>query len=290
MSKRPCLKESKGLCGMIDKKTNDRILSFVQVKPRTVQEIAHHIGRNWRTAEAYIERIAQETGLLNMRTFREGTRGALKIVYWNAIDVRASTYQERLSTRILQVRRKEEFSAFDIFQFATDGREATYSSDPAPPQAWLPEKLLKNAKHHAFILSGNLSWIAADPSIKKVIEARANAKLSLKILTRVDVISAPLVDALMQINMRVGWDAIEVRHCEQPLRGIVVDDTCVVLKEVLSVQMHRELKKEHYLYLRLTDPQWVAWTVRVFWKLWEQSVLAKTRLDALYEVTKKERK
>ena len=60
---------------MLDAKTEKRLLSFVKEKPRTVQESAQLLKKNWRTAEAYLQKIAAETGQIAFRTFREGTRG-----------------------------------------------------------------------------------------------------------------------------------------------------------------------------------------------------------------------
>ena len=59
-----------------------KITDFVKGKPKTIQEISQHIKKNWRTAERYVEKIEKESGTLSTRIFREGTRGALKVVYW----------------------------------------------------------------------------------------------------------------------------------------------------------------------------------------------------------------
>lgn len=47
---------------MLDAEIHKKICEFVKSKPRTVQEIAEHIKKNWRTAERYVERISEETG------------------------------------------------------------------------------------------------------------------------------------------------------------------------------------------------------------------------------------
>ncbi len=77
----------------IIKKIND----FVFLKPRTIDEIAKYIRKNWRTANRYVEGIAEQQGTLAIRVFREGTRGALKIVYWASIEqIHSSAFQEQL--------------------------------------------------------------------------------------------------------------------------------------------------------------------------------------------------
>ena len=65
----------------IDSQVRKNICDFVQHKPRSIQEIAQYIKKNWRTAERYVNRIEEETGLISSRVFRGGTRGTLKVVY-----------------------------------------------------------------------------------------------------------------------------------------------------------------------------------------------------------------
>src|SRR3989344_1562616 len=102
----------------LQKESKDTILQAIQQKPRTVQEIAQVIAKNWRTADRYVEIIAEETGLIATSVFREGSRGSLKVVYWNALEkAKGSAYQERLLQKIVQGRRKEDFSPLDIYKF-----------------------------------------------------------------------------------------------------------------------------------------------------------------------------
>src|SRR3989344_5559122 len=102
---------------MLDNQTIKKIEDFIYLKPRSMQEIARHIQKNWRTADRYIQEIMEEFGTISTRTFREGTRGALKIVYWSSVDkISNSLFQEKLKEEILHFKRKEDFSAFDIFQ------------------------------------------------------------------------------------------------------------------------------------------------------------------------------
>src|SRR3989304_4113186 len=94
-----------------------KIEDFVYGKPRSVQEIAEHIGKNWRTADRYIDDIEKEFGTLATRVFRGGTRGALKIVYWASVEkVSPTAFQTQLEEQILKGRTKYDFSPFDIFQ------------------------------------------------------------------------------------------------------------------------------------------------------------------------------
>src|SRR3989338_412779 len=102
---------------MLDNKIIKKIEDFVYKKPRAVQEIAQYIGKNWRTADRYIQEIEKEFSTIATRTFREGTRGALKIVYWASVEkVSHSVFQQQLEERIMVGRTKYDFSGFDIFQ------------------------------------------------------------------------------------------------------------------------------------------------------------------------------
>ena len=51
-----------------------KIENLVSQKPRSIQEIANSIGKNWRTADRYIEEIEKNFGTISTRVFREGTR------------------------------------------------------------------------------------------------------------------------------------------------------------------------------------------------------------------------
>jgi hypothetical protein len=269
---------------MLEKRTEQQILDFVRVKPRTMQEIASLTEKNWRTAERYVQTISQETGLIATRTFREGTRGALRIVYWNALEsAKGSAYQERLLQKILQGRRKEDFSPFDVYQFVpVDRREAFVEQQEFSLNDKIRfNKLILKAEQQVLFLSGNLSWVELGPDMMKTIEQLAKRGVRIKVLTRVDVTSEKNTAAMLDINHRVGWDAIEIRHCEQPLRAIIVDDKIMSIKEVLSPELHRELKRKQFIFYLISDLEWVAWLQKVFWHLWGQSVDARTRLDAL---------
>ena len=82
---------------VLDNKTIEKIKSLVYQKPCTIQEIAQTLEKNWRTANRYVKQIMLRTGQIRVRTFREGTRGAIKIVYWNNTEKIYSTdVQEKL--------------------------------------------------------------------------------------------------------------------------------------------------------------------------------------------------
>ena len=95
---------------MLESAMVKQVVGFVQAKPRTIQEIAHLLQKNWRTADRYVEQIATEQGSIATRIFREGTRGALKLVYYvNSERIASTEFQERLLQRILAGTKKFDF-------------------------------------------------------------------------------------------------------------------------------------------------------------------------------------
>lgn len=274
---------------MLEKQTINKMLDFVRQKPRTVQEIAFFIKKNWRTADRYVDIISSETGFISTRTFREGTRGALKLVFWNSLDSsKGSAYQDFLLNKILQGKNKEDFSPFDIYQFVPeDKREAflEYEELSENPKINLPKVLLQ-AKHQVLFFSGNLSWTELGSEVVKAVETLSKNKISIKVLTRIDIVSKKNTELALSMNKRFGWDVFSVRHCQHPLRAVIVDDQFFNIKEVLSPIFHKELKKKTFIFYVVKDPEWINWLQKVFWHLWNQSIDAELRLKALDSVRK----
>lgn len=274
---------------MIDKELIRKITEFVFVKPRTIQEIALLIKRNWRTADRYIENIASETGSISTRTFRGGTRGALKVVYANVLPLKGSAYQEKLLQKILQGKFKEDFSPLDIYQFVPQDKRKCFKEDleySTHPEIKYDE-ILKKANHQILFFSGNMSWLDLGPKevILKQLGELSKKGISIKILTRVDIISRRNIERTLAMNRRFGYDAIEIRHTEQPLRAIIIDDKFASMKEVLNPSYRPlEITKKSFLFYLIEDPQWIVWLQRVFWHIFSQSVDAKQRLEAIDSV------
>ncbi len=265
---------------MLQKEIIQKVLDFVRIHPRTVQDIASLLQNNWRTADRYVEQIAQETGQINTKIFRAGTRGALKIVYWRALEPgKGSAYQERLLQHILTGKQKEDFSPFDIYQFVEENKREIVQREKEIDYS----SVLLEAKHQILFFSGNLSWVRQRKDIE-AIEQLVRNKVSFKILTRIDILSQEQVRYLLQLNHRLGRDALELRHCQHPLRGIIVDDSFASMREVFSPQYYAEITQKTFLFYLIRDPEWLGWLQKVFWLLWNQSIDAETRLKALKEI------
>jgi len=276
---------------VLTKEITKKINELVYTKPRSIHEIAKHIKVNWRTANRYIEKISKEEGTISTRVFREGTPGALKIVFWNNIErLHASEVQERLFKKIEFGKVREDFSPSEIFQFVdknkkkfrTMNKKQFYS---APNFKDFTDRLGMSEKQNLFF-SGNLTFSNlghGKNKVIKVLEKLAGEKISLKILTRVEKAGIENIKNVLSINKRVGYDAVEIRHCYQPLRATITDDKVVVFKEVLDPKHYSkgELKRKLYILYYIYDENWIEWLQKVFWHLFRSSIDARKRMEEL---------
>jgi hypothetical protein len=276
---------------MLTKEVIRKINEFVYQKPRSIQEIANLLKVNWRTADRWVRKIESEEGTISTRVFREGTPGALKIVFWNPMEkFHASEVQERL-LKIIEVGRfKQDFSPSEIFQFVDKRKkklkvmtEKEYYSDSNFKDFI---NRLKRAKRQNLFFSGNLTFINYSYegiTALKVIEKLAERKVASKALTRVEWAGIDNIRKALAINKRVGWDAIEIRHCYQPLRATLTDNKMAVLRETLNPENYQkgELKEKLYILYYIYDKDWIEWLQRIFWHLFRSSIDAKKRMEEL---------
>jgi hypothetical protein len=274
---------------MLDNELINRIERFVYAKPRSLQEIAQHIRKSWRTADRYVAEIEKDFGTIATRTFREGTRGALKIVYWASVEKAASTaFQEILESQLMTFRKKEEFSAFDIFQFVKDGKkdacvEEARSEDLVDLRR--TADLLRQTRKQLLIFSGNLSLVNLDYKgidLFSLLDSLVKSGVSVKVVSRVDIAGLENVERLLSLNHKYGRELVEVRHREQPLRAIVSDGKVARVKEIKEpTGKCHELNKKLFIFYTITDKEWVEWLSRLFWKMFSSSVDARRRIEEI---------
>jgi hypothetical protein len=276
---------------VLTKELIKKINEFVYQKPRSIQEIASLLKVNWRTADRWIKKIESEEGTISTRVFREGTPAALKIVFWNATEkLHASEVQERLFKRIEVGRFKQDFSPSEIFQFVDKKKkklkvltEKEYYS--ATNFKDLIDRLKKTKRQNLFF-SGNLTFTNYNykgTTVLQLLEKLAERKIPSKILTRVEWAGIDNIRKALAINNSVGWDAVEIRHCYQPLRATITDDEVAVLKEILNPEIYQkgELKEKLYVLYYIYDKDWIEWLQRIFWHLFRSSIDAKKRMEEL---------
>lgn len=270
-----------------------KIEEFVYKEPRSIQEIATHIGKNWRTADRYIAEITNEYGTLATRVFREGTRGALKIVYWASIEkASSSVFQEQLEAAIINGKKKEDFSPFDIFQhIGNTNKKAQIEYGFSEEQTTLRDlqTFLRSAQKHLIIFSGNASFINfKDKSLDTFdsIEELVKKGVTIKVICRIDVAGRENIERLLSLNFKYGKERIEIRHREQPLRAMIIDKTVLRMKEIKEpTGRSHELKKKTFIFYTIKDKEWIEWLTKIFWKMFSASIAAPKRLEEMNKLT-----
>ncbi|MFH1978621.1 MAG: hypothetical protein ABIJ92_04820 [Candidatus Aenigmatarchaeota archaeon] len=274
----------------LDSKTIKQINDYVYLKPRTVQEVAQLISKNWRTADRYLDQISKETGSISTRVFRGGTKGALKIVFWSNIEkIHSSEFQERLLKKLESTPRKEFFSPFDIYQYVEpNNRNAVMKKIKSSKDDHVKD-YLKSSQKQILSFSGNLSWIngtEGKEKLSKIIEDLIKNNVSIKILTRVTVDGLKNVKRVLEINDVVGKPLIELRHREQPLRGFVIDDQIARFREVRDPLDYKggQMPEKFLLFYEIYDKEWISWFQKVFWYLFRTATPAEKRMKDLESI------
>src|SRR3989339_140446 len=274
-----------------------KITDFVKGKPKTIQEISQHIKKNWRTAERYVEKIEKESGTLSTRIFREGTRGALKVVYWNTIeDMHSLSFQEEIYDTIMDAEVKESFSPFDIYQHVDEKNKKVFLQDISKlnPEVDITEHedlvgLLRKATKQVYAFSGNLSWINAKQGKTKILDVvRELVKrgVSIKVVARVSMVGADNAKKLLAINKETGRDLIEIIHRRQPLRALMIDNKVIRLREIKSPEYYApgELKKKVEIFYEIFDKEWIEWIQKIFWKMFSTGMPAEKRIKEIENI------
>lgn len=276
---------------MLNTEIVSKIESFVSQKPRSVNEIAFHLKRNWRTADRYVEEIKTNFGTINTRVFREGTRGALKIVYWsNPDNISQTVRQERLEKEIFLAKRKEDFSAFDIYEQVLDKNKRALVEKVEDSNKSLIElsELLNSTKKQLLLFSGNLSLINMhnkDFDILSILEKLVKNNIHIKIICRVDFIGRNNIEKILALNFKCGKELIEIRHNEHPIRAYIIDNKIIRLKEVKEpTGKFNELDKKIYIFYTIKDKEWGEWLSKMFWKIFNSSIDARKRIEELNKI------
>jgi hypothetical protein len=274
---------------MLDSQTISKIEEFVYPKPRSVQEIASCIGKNWRTADRYVDEIEKQFGTISTRVFRGGTRGALKIVYWASVEkISPSIFQERLEKEIFSCKKKEDFSAFDIFQYVPDKSRKIFTKSTEEGSVKEFGDLLLGAQKQLLFFSGNLSFINLKDRKKDmsaIFEKLAERKVAMKVLCRVDLAGKENIEKMLSLNSKHGKDVIEIRHDAHPIRGVIIDGKFIRLKEVKEpTGKINELNRKAFIFYNISDKSWAEWLSKIFWKKFSNSMDANRRLEHLKQI------
>jgi phosphatidylserine/phosphatidylglycerophosphate/cardiolipin synthase-like enzyme len=276
---------------MINPEIIQKIETFVQDKPRTIQEISELLNKNWRTADRYVEKIVSDYGTIAVRTFRGGTKGALKIVYFAGIESKtANIFQKELEMEISSGKNKQDFRAFDIYQYADNSKKEVDLSTDKKSMVEIKKKMVEeinSAKKQIISFSGDLSFTKSpkkEPDIFKALERAIKRGIQIKIVCRVDFVGKKNIENLLSLNRKYGKELVSIKHKWQPLRGMIIDNKLLRIKEIRLASEEDELDKNLYLYYKISDPEWVDWIIKVFWKMFQSSISAQIRLEQLEDV------
>ena len=143
-------------------------------------------------------------------------------------------------------------------------------------------RLLESASKQILIFSGNLSFInekTKDFDMEKVFDSLLEKKISIKVLCRVDLAGKNNVEKLLSFNLKHGKELIEIRHHDHPLRGAIVDNNKIRLKEVnIPTLKKNELHNEISIVYYIKDKEWSEWLSKIFWKMFNSSIDSHKRL------------
>lgn len=270
----------------LTQKDIDRIIKFVKTEPRTIQDISRLIARSWVTADSYVQQVKERTGMVNIKTFRKGSQGALKLVYYNyAESLTGDDVREELYDHIRGARQKQDFDFFEIFQFVSDKKKKVFYDEyeedqPSPSQKLV--QLLRQTESSLLCFSGNMSFIntrEGKTGILDVFEELVKRKVRIKVLCRVNVASLNNISKLSALlKKHPGY--IEIRHRYQPLRGFIIDDDIARFKNDETLQNYKEgeLNKDMHIFYEIYDGEWISWLQKVFWNLYRPSIDYNTRV------------
>lgn len=279
---------------MLDNKIIQEIEKLVSIEPRSINEIAIHLKKNWRTVDRYLKQIEEETGLIRTKTFRGGTRGALKVAFLNSPEKISSTkFQEVLEKQITTLKKKGDFSAFEIYEHIPDNKKhAIIENEISNESENIKEliEILRSTKKELRLFSGNLSWINLkydDGSLSSILEELIKRDIRVKILCRVDFDGIENINEVLSLNYKYGKELIEIRHKEHPLRGFIIDNKILRLKEVKEpTGKIKELDKKKFIFYTIKDKDWTEWLSKIFNKMFNTSVGSEKRLVELNKLLK----
>lgn len=279
---------------MLDPKTIQKIEQFISLEPRSINEIATYLEKSWRTIDRYLKEIEEEYKTITTKTFRGGTRGALKVAYIQNPDNASKTkFQKILEKHILRSKRKEDFSAFDIYQHVPDkNKQVIVENEISEASTNLKEliEILNTTKRELKLFSGNLSWInlkKGEIDLFKTLESLVKKGVKIKVLCRIDLQGLKNIEEVLSLNYKYGKELIEIRHREHPIRAFVIDDKQIRLKEIKEpTGKIKELDKKKFIFYTIKDHEWTEWLKKIFIKMFNTSVGSEKRLEELNKLIK----
>ncbi len=267
------------------------IIDLVKKEPRTIQDISKVIKKSWLTADSYVKQVKERTGLIDIKTFRAGTQGALKLVYYNHKDaLLTNDLKEELYHKIKNGRYKPDFDFMELFQFIPENKKKCYSEAYVEDVPYSKDiiDLHQGVQKQLYCFSGNLSFLNIKKnniSLFEVWEELLKRKVRINILCRINLASLSNFDKIIPLFMKYP-ELIEIHHCYQPLRGFVVDDKLSLFRYGERVESYRkgELAQNIRIIYEIYDQEWITWLQKVFWNLFRYSIDYQSRIKEIKSI------
>lgn len=269
-----------------------KITEFVKKEPKTIQEISKLIKRSWLTTDSYVKQIKERTGSINIKIFRGGTKGALKIAYYNSSD---SLMTDELKDSLYHIIRsgisKYDFDFMEIFQHIPDKKKKVYLEEykeDSEADTTRMVMFLRQAQSQVCFFTGNLSFINLKYKKKEIIdilEELLERKVRLKIISRINLATLSNITKISKLVNKYP-ELIEIKHKYHPLRGFVVDEKIARFKseEKADTYQKGELHKNTRILYEIYDLDWVEWMQKLFWNLFRTSLDYKIRIKELKNI------
>ncbi|MFH1649412.1 MAG: hypothetical protein ABIA93_02600 [Candidatus Woesearchaeota archaeon] len=266
----------------LNEESRKKLLEFVRPEPRTMQDVANVLGVSWHTAESYVSTLGKQTGLVDVKVFRPGTKAALKIVYWNYSERNSpDEVREGLVNQLMLGRKKGDFDVLDMFELVPDERKRAVTEPPKVKTARI-RNFIEATKSELSSFSGNISWMRL-PDVAEALEKALKRGVHVTILSRIDYGTIENYRALNELMKRYPG-SIEIRHAFQPLRGFIRDGELVQLKDEKEYGEYRsgEMRADSIrIVYEITDKEWVDWIQHVFWTMFRRASQAESRIREL---------
>jgi len=276
----------------MDQKIAKSIIKFISTEPRAVSEVAQHISKSWKTADKYLLELKKDHPEVQIKVFRKGSHGALKVAYLQSVMHKSNDeIKDKFFNAFLTGKVKDDFDVLDFFmQVKSEQKDIIlepYEEENISTKQDLIN-LLRSCQETLYCFTGNLSWInmkEQDTPMLKILEELVNRGVKIKILSRIDAASLKNIYKLKSLDKKNNTNLIEVRHQRHPLRGFIVDDKTFRLKEEIRTGRYKkgEINQNLRLFYNIWDQKWVNWLTNVFYYSYNSSM----GLDNYEDIIKK---
>lgn len=272
--------------GKLDEEGKRKIIDALKCEPLSVQEISKIIGKSWVTTNTYLEKLGRDTGLIDIKVFRKGSHGALKVVYYKHLVRNNDLVKKSLYTQIRNSRIKQDFDFMELYQFVADDKKKTDVDKYQTEFLGHMRTLYNSAKHSILCFSGNLSYVGLEENDIKmldIIESALKRKVSVRIVARLNVSTLKNWKKIEHL-LKKYEGLFEVRHAYHPLRGFIIDQNAARFKNDECNYDRKELSQDMRFFYEIYDSDWIMWLQDVFWDYYNSALDGAQRIKELDKV------